>query len=83
MNEPEGARAAIEAVASSPKFATAVAAGTTSLGAAAKFELIQGMLSVASLTVGIMTALVVLAIQTIKLVRVWRAWQADRPEPRD
>lgn len=83
MKEPESARAAIEAVASSPKFATAVAAGNMSLGAAAKFELIQGALSLASLTVGIITACVVLAIQTIKLVRVWRAWQADQPEPRD
>lgn len=83
MSEHESARAAIEAVAASPKFATVVAAGTTSLGAAAKFDLIQGALSLASLTVGIITACVVLAIQTIKLVRVWRAWQADQPEPRD
>lgn len=83
MKDAESVRAAIEAAASSPKFATAVAAGTTSLGAAAKLELIQGALSVASLAVGIITALVVLAIQSIKLVRVWRAWQADQPEPKD
>lgn len=83
MNEPESARAAIEAIASSPKFATSVAAGTTALGAAARFDLIQGALSVASLLVGILTACVVLAIQTIKLVRVWKAWRADQPEPKD
>lgn len=82
-NEPETLRAAVEAVASNPKVATVVAAGTASLGAAAKFEFIQGALSAMSMTVGIITGCVVLAIQSIKLVRVWRAWKADQPEPRD
>lgn len=83
MNDAGNVQSAIEAAASNPKVATAVAAGTASLGAAANFEFIQGILSVASMTVGILTALVVLIIQSIKLARVWRAWQADRPEPED
>lgn len=82
-NEHESLRSAVEAVASSPKVATAVAAGTASLGAAAKMDFIQGYLSMASMTVGIITGCVVLAIQSIKLVRVWRAWRADQPEPRE
>lgn len=82
-NEHESLRSAVEAAANSPKVATAVAAGTASLGAAAKLEFIQGFLSVASMTIGIITGCVVLAIQSIKLVRVWRAWKADQPDPRD
>jgi len=73
----------IEAIASSPKVATAVAAGTASLGAAAKLEMIQGLLSLFSMGIGIATAIVVLAIQIIKLVRVWKAWHAEQPEPKD
>ena len=83
MSEHETARQAIEAVASSPKVATAVAAGTASLGAAVQFDVLQGALSIVSMLVGIITALVVLGIQTIKLVRVWRAWKADQPEPEE
>lgn len=82
MNAENITDAAVNA-ASNPKVATAVAAGTASLGAAANFELMQGYLSVASMTVGIVTAIVVLAIQCIKLVRVWRAWRADYPEPQE
>lgn len=74
---------AIEAAASNPKVALTVAAGTSALGATSQLEIIQGFLSVASMGVGIVTGIVVLAIQTIKLVRVWKAWQADRPEPED
>ena len=74
---------AVEAIASSPKVAAAVAAGTASLGAAAKLDVIQGALSLASMSIGIVTGVVVLAIQTIKLVRVWKAWHADKPEPKD
>ena len=82
MNAESITDAAVNA-ASNPKVATAVAAGTASLGAAANFEFIQGALSVASMTVGIITAVVVLAIQCIKLVRVWKAWRADYPEPQE
>jgi len=68
----ESARSAIEAAASNPKVATAIAAGTTSIGAAAKLEVIQGWLSVVSMGVGIVTAIVVLGIQLIRLERAWR-----------
>lgn len=74
------ARNAAEAIASNPKFATAVAAGTASMGAASQLEILQGALAIVSLSVGILTALVVLAIQSIKLVRVYRAWQSGSPE---
>jgi hypothetical protein len=80
MSEIANARSAAEAIAGNPKFATAVAASTASMGAASQLEILQGVLAIVSLSVGILTALVVLAIQTIKLVRVWRAWQADQPE---
>lgn len=79
----ELAAPAVEAIASSPKVATAVAAGTASIGAAAKLEIIQGALSVTSMAIGIATGVVVLVIQSIKLVRIWRAWHADQPEPKD
>jgi hypothetical protein len=82
VNAENITEAAVNA-ASNPKVATAVAAGTASLGAAANFEFIQGALSIASMTVGIATAVVVFAIQAIKLHRVWTAWRADRPEPGD
>jgi hypothetical protein len=72
MQEPETARSAIEAAASNPKLAAAVAASTTAIGAASKMEAIQGWLSVASMVVGIVTALVVLGIQLIRLEKAWR-----------
>ena len=81
MSEPETVRSAIEAAASSPKVATVVAAGTASAGAATQMEVLQGVLSIASMSVGIVTALVVLAIQLIKLHRNYKAWQQDEPEP--
>lgn len=81
--KPEFAGPAVEAIASNPKVATAVAAGTTTIGAAAKFDVLQGVLSMASMSIGIVTGVVVLAIQTIKLVRVWKAWHAEQPEPKD
>jgi len=72
MKDPENVRSAIESAASSPKIATAVAASTTALGAATRMEAIQGWLSVASMVVGIVTALVVLGIQLIRLEKAWR-----------
>lgn len=72
----------VETIASSPKVATAVATTTASIGAAAKLELIQGVLSIASMAVALLTALVVLTYQLIKLMRYWRA-PADQPEPKD
>lgn len=72
---------AVETVASNPKVATLVAASTASAGAATQFELMQGVLSIASMTIGIITAIVVLAIQLIKLQRNYRAWMAEKPEP--
>ncbi|MFS2027055.1 hypothetical protein [Massilia sp. CT11-137] len=72
MQEPENVRSAIEAAASNPKMAAAVAASTTAIGAATKMEAIQGWLSVASMAVGIVTALVVLGIQLIRLEKAWR-----------
>ncbi len=81
MNEPESVLAAVQEAASNPKVATAVAAGTASVGAAVKLDILQGWLSTATMTVGLVTATVVLAIQLIKLARTWRAYQKDEPEP--
>ena len=82
MSEPSVGQAITEA-ASNPKVATAVATATASIGAASKFELIQGFLSLASMTIGLITAGVVLAIQLIKLLRTWRAWRDDKPLPKE
>ena len=65
----ESARSVLEAVTSNPKFATTVAAGTASLGAASQLGLIQGWLSVVSMALGILTGFVVLFIQLIRLER--------------
>jgi hypothetical protein len=87
MNEPnsvwQSAVQAVEQAGSNPKVATAVAAGTAAAGGALKLELVQSVIGTASLTIGALTGLVVLAIQSIKLARVWKAWQADAPEPED
>lgn len=72
MQEPENVRSVIEAAASNPKTAAAVAASTTAIGAATKLEALQGWLSVVSMGVGIATALVVLGIQLIRLEKAWR-----------
>lgn len=80
MQEPEHVRSAIEAAASNPKMATAVAASTTAIGAATRLEAIQGWLSVASMAVGIVTALVVLGIQLIRLEKAWRERTQDEKE---
>ena len=80
MQEPETARSAIEAAASNPKLAAAVAASTTALGAATRLEALQGWLSVTSMAVGIVTALVVLGIQLIRLEKAWRERRNDTTE---
>lgn len=76
-------RAAVEAVASSPKGATAVAASTASVGAMAKFDMLQSGVGTASLFVGFITGLVVLGIQLIKLVRVYRSWDPNKADSKD
>lgn len=87
MNEPnsawQSATQAIEAAASNPKVASVVAAGTAAAGGALKLELVQSVIGTISLSIGMLTGGVVLAIQLIKLIRVWNAWQADAPEPED
>lgn len=72
MHEPENVKSAIEAAASNPKLAAVVAASTTAIGAASKLQAIQGWLSVVSMGVGIVTALVVLGIQLIRLEKAIR-----------
>lgn len=83
MREPESIRSSIEAAASDPKVATLVATGSASAGAMVKLDIIQGIFGTASVVIGSLTALVVLAIQTIKLVRVYRAWNPNQPEPKE
>lgn len=72
MQEQDAARSVIEAAASNPKTAAIVAASTTAIGAASRLDAIQGWLSVVSMSVGIVTALVVLGIQLIRLEKAWR-----------
>lgn len=78
MNEPESARSMLENAASNPKVATAVAAGTASIGAAAKLDVIQGWLSVVTMGVGIVTALLICGIQLIRFEQAWRARKVAR-----
>lgn len=77
MSEPTGLVDALVTAGSSPKAAAVVATTTTTIGAAAKLDAIQGVLSTASLFVGLLTGTVVLAIQMIKLVRYWRSLSID------
>ena len=74
---------AIEAAASNPKVATAVAGATVAAGGALKLDMVQSVIGTMSLAIGMLTGAVVLGIQLIKLIRVWKAWQADSPEPED
>lgn len=83
MREHDSVAQALEAAASNPKVATAVAAGTAAAGGALKLDMIQSVIGTMSLAIGMLTGGVVLAIQLIKLIRVWKAWQADAPEPED
>ena len=71
MNE-QNSRSALEVAASNPRVAAVVAGSTTVVGAAAKLQVIQGWLSVASMAVGIFTAIIVLAIQVIRLEKALR-----------
>lgn len=57
----------INDAASNPKIATAVAAGTASVGAAGQLGIITGWMATGSLAIGLITAAVVLVIQIIKL----------------
>lgn len=80
MNDPTSLGGALVAAASSPKAATVVAGTTASIGAAYKLEIIHGVLSTASLFVGLLTGTVVLAIQIIKLVRYWHSLSIEPKE---
>jgi len=81
MNEHfANAKDAIIDAASSPKVATAVAAGAASTGAAAQMDIITGWLARGSVALGFCTAAIVLAIQLVKLAREWRAYQNDGAE---
>lgn len=62
----------IEAAMSSPKVGYLVAGSTASVGAASKFEIINGWLAVGSMIIGITTGFTVLVIQLIRLERAWR-----------
>ena len=67
--------------ASNPKVATAVAAGAGSTGFFSYLDQIQGVLSIVSMGVGILTASIVCAIQLIKLKRTWQAYKKGELEP--
>lgn len=71
-NEIKAATSVVETLANSPKVAVATATAPVAIGAAAKLEIIQGWLSVVSMSVGIVTALVVLGVWMIKLEQAWR-----------
>lgn len=62
----------IETAMSSPKVGYLVGTGTATLGAASKYEIINGWLAVGSMIIGITTGFTVLVIQLIRLERAWR-----------
>ena len=72
MQETENVKSAIEAAASNPTVASAVAAGNISMGSLVWFDIVHGLLSLISLGVGIVTGLVILGIQLIRLEKAWR-----------
>ena len=80
MQETENVKSAIEAVASNPTVASAVAAGNISMGSLVWLDIVHGLLSLISLGVGIVTGLVILGIQLIRLEKAWRERRADTAE---
>ena len=72
MQETENVKSAIEAAASNPTVAAAVAAGNISMGSLVWLDIVHGLLSLISLGVGIVTGLVILGIQLIRLEKAWR-----------
>lgn len=80
MNESESARSMIENAIANPKVATAIAAGTTGLGAAARMDLIQGWLSIISMCVGIVTGLLIAGWWAIRLEKAWRERRSHKDE---
>ena len=80
MQETENVKSAIEAAASNPTVATAVAAGNISMGTLVWFDIVHGLLSLISLGVGIVTGLVILGIQLIRLEKAWRERRTDTGE---
>lgn len=81
MNESESARSMIENAIANPKVATAIAAGTTGVGAAARMDLIQGWLSIISMCVGIVTGLLIAGWWAIRLEKAWRDRHNHKEEP--
>ncbi len=66
MNEPESVKAALEAAASHPKVASAVAAATATRGASSILSDVQTILGLISLGIGCIVGLYVLRIHHIK-----------------
>ena len=66
MNDHENMQTALEAVASNPKVAGAVAAATTSMGAASLLSQIRTFLGIISLLIGSGVGIYVLRINAIK-----------------
>lgn len=74
----QGVNSVIEAAMNSPKVGAVVAGGLAGTGGVAiKYEIINNWLAAGSMAVGIVTGLVVLAIQGIRLERAWRQRNKD------
>jgi hypothetical protein len=74
MNEHENIRAALDALASSPKVASTVAAATAGMGFASIMSQIQTVLGLISLIIGCVVGLYVLRIHAIKHKIYQRMW---------
>ena len=72
MMNDESTRSVIENAIASTKVSTAIAAGTAGLGAAARMEIIQGWLSIISMSVGIVTGLLIAGWWAIRVEKAWR-----------
>lgn len=66
MTEHDNVSAALDAVASNPKVATAVAAATSAMGAASVLSQVQTVLGLISLAIGCVVGLYVLRSNRIK-----------------
>jgi hypothetical protein len=80
MQETENVKSAIEAAASNPTVAAAVAAGNISMGSLVWLDIVHGLLSLISLGIGIVTGLVIFGIQLIRLEKAWRERRAEAVE---
>ncbi len=83
MNEPETLKSAIEAAASHPTIASAVAASTTTMGTISILSQTQTILGIISVAIGCMVGLFVMRVHWIKYKLLKRQWDTGGTLPKE